>query len=142
MNPTDAAAEVQRLLGEAASQLSDADIDAALLRAHVPDPAGLLPGQEGYRPTVEPYWAAAEAATMLGIRAMGGGGLTQFSSEGATFTREQGNFFGMAEALRSMSPLWRLLHGSLDVIEVDIPTGYETTAQSWPDDVRRNLDWT
>ena len=79
---------------------------------------------------------------MLGIRAMGGGGLTQFSSEGATFTREQGNFFGMAEALRSMSPLWRLLHGSLDVIEVDIPTGYETTAQSWPDDVRRNLDWT
>ena len=42
MNPTDAAAEVQRLLGEAASQLSDADIDAALLRAHVPDPAGLL----------------------------------------------------------------------------------------------------
>ncbi len=142
MNLTYAMAEVKRLLGEAASQLSDADIEAALVRAYIPDPDGLLPGQDGYQPTVEPYWAAAEAATMLGIRAMGGGGLTQFSSEGASFTRKQGNYFGMADALRSMSPLWRLLHGSLDVIEVDIPTGYESTAQSWPDDVRRNLDWT
>ncbi len=142
MNLTYAMAEVKRLLGEAASQLSDADIEAALVRAYVPDPDGLLPGQDGYQPTVEPYWAAAEAATMLGIRAMGGGGLAQFSSEGASFTRKQGNYFGMADALRSMSPLWRLLHGSLDVIEVDIPTGYESTAQSWPDDVRRNLDWT
>lgn len=142
MDPTYAMAEVKRLLGEAASQLSDADIEAALVRAYVPDPDGLLPGQDGYQPTVEPYWAAAEAATMLGIRAMGGGGLAQFSSEGASFTRKQGDFFGMADALRSMSPLWRLLHGSLDVIEVDIPTGFETTAQSWPDDVRRNLDWT
>ena len=142
MNLTYAMAEVKRLLGEAASQLSDADIEAALVRAYVPDPDGLLPGQDGYQPTVEPYWAAAEAATMLGIRAMGGGGLAQFSSEGASFTRARGDFFAMADALRSMSPLWRLLHGSLDVIEVDIPTGFESTAQSWPDDVRRNLDWT
>ena len=142
MNPLEAMAEVKRLLGEAASRLTDADITAALTRAYVPDTAGLMPGQSGYVATVEPCWAAAEAATMLGIRAMGGGGVKQFSSEGASFDFAQADYFGMAQALRAQSPLWGLLHGSLDVIEVDVPTGYETTAQSWPDDARRSLDWT
>ena len=101
MNREQARAEMKRLLGDAASLLSVADEDAALDAARVPDSAGRAPGADGYEETVDGWLAAAEAAGLLAIRALGQSGrLESFSSEGASFQWQAADFSAMAAAIR------------------------------------------
>ena len=78
--------------------------------------------------------AAAEALTMIAVRTMTQPGLTEFTAEGATFKRSQPDWWGAATAIRRHSPLLQALTGDgLGVISLDRGTGYDTTAQTWPD---------
>lgn len=102
MNREQARAEMKRLLGDAASLLSAADEDAALDAARVPDSVGRAPGEVGYVETFDGWAAAAEAADLLAIRALGmSGRLESFSSEGASFQWKAADFSAMAAAIRA-----------------------------------------
>ena len=102
MNREQARAEMKRLLGDAASLLSVADEDAALDAARVPDFVGRAPGEVGYVETFDGWAAAAEAADLLAIRALGmSGRLESFSSEGASFQWKAADFSAMAAAIRA-----------------------------------------
>ena len=102
MNSEQARAEMKRLLGDAASLLSVADEDAALDAARVPDSVGRAPGEDGYVETFDGWAAAAEAADLLAIRALGmSGRLESFSSEGASFQWKAADFSAMAAAIRA-----------------------------------------
>ena len=102
MNREQARAEMKRLLGDAASPLSVADEDAALDAARVPDSVGRAPGEVGYVETFDGWAAAAEAADLLAIRALGmSGRLESFSSEGASFQWKAADFSAMAAAIRA-----------------------------------------
>lgn len=102
MNREQARAEMKRLLGDAASLLSVADEDAALDAARVPDSVGRAPGEVGYVETFDGWAAAAEAADLLAIRALGmSGRLESFSSEGASFQWKAADFSAMAAAIRA-----------------------------------------
>lgn len=121
--------------------LSDADLDLALTLALVVDAEGRIPGAEDYVETFDLYWAAAEA-TMIRYRrtAMTGGGITEFTSEGATFKKSAGpDWLTLAAHWRSRSPLTAA--GGLGVIEVDTPdplmprsAAYDGTKHLWADD--------
>ena len=102
MNREQARAEMKRLLGDAAPLLSVADEDAALDAARVPDSVGRAPGEVGYVETFDGWAAAAEAADLLAIRALGmSGRLESFSSEGASFQWKAADFSAMAAAIRA-----------------------------------------
>lgn len=93
--------EMERILADAASLLSAGDIEAVLERSMVADGVGRNPGDGDYVPTYSGWLAAAEAADLLAIRALGAGGLLSFTSEGATFEWKSADFSGMAAALRA-----------------------------------------
>ena len=101
MNRVQARTEMQRVLGDAASLLTSADEDAALDSGRVPDSTGRAPGEVGYVETIDPWLAAADAADVLAIRALGSQGMLGFTSEGATFQWKAADFSAMASALRS-----------------------------------------
>ena len=102
MNSEQARAEMVRVLGDAASLLADGDFEAALAAALVPDSAGRAPGADGYEETVDGWLAAAEAADLLAIRALGQSGrLEAFNSEGASFQWKAADFSAMAAAIRA-----------------------------------------
>ena len=128
---------VKRLVGDhAASLLTQEDLDHAVGQAAVPDAAGRMPDADGWAPTYEPYWAAAEAVTALAIRAQTTPTLTKVDAEGAPFERLPPNWWAAAEYLRAKSPIARAIRaatGGLGVIQLDGGTGYDTTAQAWPD---------
>lgn len=128
---------VKGLVGDhAASLLTAEDLTHAVDQAAVPDTAGRLPGADDWVPTYEPYWAAAEAVTALAIRALAAPKLTKVTAEGAAFERAGPAWWGAAEALRAKSPIARAIRaatGGLGALYVDGGTGYDTTAQTWPD---------
>ena len=137
MDRTTAETRMRELVGDTvAALLSPIDLDEALSRAHTVDSAGRLPGQDGYVDTFEPYWAAAEAVTMVAVRQLGQDRVTEVSSEGSTFKMQLGDLWAMASALRARSPLTALLEaasGGLGVIEVGPSgTGYDPTSRGWP----------
>ncbi len=49
------------------------------------------------------WYAAAEAAELLGRRALAGG-LKQFTADGASFVKQPADWFTMAEQFRTKSP--------------------------------------
>ena len=128
---------VKRLVGDhATSLLTPEDLVFAVDQAAVPDAAGRPPDADGWVPTYEPYWAAAEAVTALAIRAQTTPTLTKVTAEGATFDRLPPNWWAAAEQLRAKSPIARAIRaatGGLGTLYVDGGTGYDTTAQTWPD---------
>ena len=139
---------IKRLVGDhAVSLLSDDDLDHAVDQAAIPDATGAMPGATGWLPTFEPYWAAAEAVTLLAVRAATAPTLTKVTAEGATFERRPPNWWTAAETLRAQSPLARAIRaatGGLGIIQIDGGAGYDTTAQTWPDGDRRGVigNWT
>lgn len=144
MNREQARAEMKRLLGDAASLLSVADEDAALDAARVPDSAGRAPGEDGYVETFDGWAAAAEAADLLAIRALGQSGrLESFSSEGASFQWKAADFSAMAAAIRAkMSGR----SAGMSVISIDTgrPGEYGVGGDgywTWDGDVPRWYPW-
>ena len=139
-----ARAEMVRVLGDAASLLSDGDFEAALTAALVPDSAGRAPGADGYEETVDGWLAAAEAADLLAIRALGQSGrLEAFNSEGASFQWKAADFSAMAAAIRAkMSGR----SAGMSVISIDTgrPGEYGVGGDgywTWDGDVPRWYPW-
>lgn len=144
MNREQARTEMRRVLGDAASLLATADEDAALDSGRVPDSMGRAPDADGYVETIDPWLAAAEAADVLAIRALGSQGMLSFTSEGATFQWKAADFSAMASALRGKASGRGV---GLSVISVDTGgpqagagadgDGYWT----WDSDVPRWYPW-
>ena len=139
-----ARAEMVRVLGDAASLLTDGDFEAALTAALVPDSAGRAPGADGYEETVDGWLAAAEAADLLAIRALGQSGrLEAFNSEGASFQWKAADFSAMAAAIRAkMSGR----SAGMSVISIDTgrPGEYGVGGDgywTWDGDVPRWYPW-
>ena len=137
MNREQARAEMKRLLGDAASLLSVADEDAALDAARVQDSAG-------YVETFDGWAAAAEAADLLAIRALGQSGrLEAFNAEGASFRWKAADFSAMAAAIRAkMSGR----SAGMSVISIDTgrPGEYGVGGDgywTWDGDVPRWYPW-
>ena len=144
MDREQARAEMVRVLGDAASLLSDGDFEAALTAALVPDSAGRAPGADGYEETVDGWLAAAEAADLLAIRALGQSGrLEAFNSEGASFQWKAADFSAMAAAIRAkMSGR----SAGMSVISIDTgrPGEYGVGGDgywTWDGDVPRWYPW-
>lgn len=119
MNREEARDRVQELLGPVAALLAPNDLDEALDRAKTWDDEGRAPNHPDWEPTYDPYWAAAECATWLAIRAAGEGGMTEFTSEGSTFKYTGPDFWAMARALRALSPMSPEYGTGLGVIQTD-----------------------
>ena len=144
MDREQARAEMVRVLGDAASLLTDGDFEAALTAALVPDSAGRAPGADGYEETVDGWLAAAEAADLLAIRALGQSGrLEAFNSEGASFQWKAADFSAMAAAIRAkMSGR----SAGMSVISIDTgrPGEYGVGGDgywTWDGDVPRWYPW-
>ena len=144
MNREQARIEMVRVLGDAASLLTDGDFEAALTAALVPDSAGRAPGADGYEETVDGWLAAAEAADLLAIRALGQSGrLEAFNSEGASFQWKAADFSAMAAAIRAkMSGR----SAGMSVISIDTgrPGEYGVGGDgywTWDGDVPRWYPW-
>ena len=144
MDREQARAEMVRVLGDAASLLTDGDFEAALTAALVPDSAGRAPGEVGYVETFGGWAAAAEAADLLAIRALGQSGrLEAFSSEGASFQWKAADFSAMAAAIRAkMSGR----SAGMSVISIDTgrPGEYGVGGDgywTWDGDVPRWYPW-
>jgi len=105
MDRTQAEQRMLELLGPAADLLTPNDIDYALDMSLTWDDEGRAPGEDGYVDTYDPWWAAAEAAGLLAMRAQAQGGVVEFSSEGSTFKRSEPDFWAMSRYLRSRSPM-------------------------------------
>lgn len=144
MDREQARIEMVRVLGDAASLLTDGDFEAALTAALVPDSAGRVPGADGYEETVDGWLAAAEAADLLAIRALGQSGrLEAFNSEGASFQWKAADFSAMAAAIRAkMSGR----SAGMSVISIDTgrPGEYGVGGDgywTWDGDVPRWYPW-
>lgn len=117
MDHTATADEVRRILGPIADQLTQADIDAAVNQAVTIDAAGLLPSDDGWTASYDPYWAAAEAVESLTLRTAGGG-VHRFTSEGSTFEYTPANYADLAARLRAKSPLSVLIGSGIGYVDV------------------------
>ena len=145
MDREQARAEMVRVLGDAASLLTDGDFEAALTAALVPDSVGRAPGADGYEETVDGWLAAAEAADLLAIRALGQSGrLEAFNSEGASFQWKAADFSAMAAAIRAKMAG---RSSGMSVISVDTGRPSEHGAGggdgywTWDGDVPRWYPW-
>ena len=144
MDREQARIEMVRVLGDAASLLTDGDFEAALTAALVPDSAGRAPGADGYEETVDGWLAAAEAADLLAIRALGQSGrLEAFNSEGASFQWKAADFSAMAAAIRAKMAG---RSSGMSVISVDTgrPGEYGVGGDgywTWDGDVPRWYPW-
>ena len=128
MNLADALDRLAELVDQAASPtLSETDLQAALAASLIPDAAGVWPGQPGYQPTYDLYWAAAETSTLRAMRAAMSATqtVTKVTSEGSTFEVEQSapDWAALGRRWRAMSQIGREigLGGSLGVVEVASP---------------------
>lgn len=144
MNITEAREAIARQLGEDAAKAVEGELDTLLAASLAYDSEGRLPGSAGYIVTHDERWLAAEAADSIAIKQAAGGGLTKFTSEGASFEIAQPDWEAIARRLRAMSPWARILaalHGSTGtgMLEVDGSVGYDHTSQSWPDGRRARV---
>ena len=117
--------------------LNDLDLQAALDSALVPDSNGVWPGQPGYQPTSDLYWAAAETSTLRAMRASMSATqtVTKVTSEGSTFEVEQSapDWAALGRRWRAMSQIGREigLGDSLGVVEVASPdSGFVPASQA------------
>lgn len=107
--------------------LSVEDLQAALAASLIPDAAGVWPGQPGYQPTYDLYWAAAETCLLRVMRAAMSATqtVTKVTSEGSTFEVEQStpDWTALARKWRAMSQIGREtgFGDSLGVVEVSPP---------------------
>lgn len=122
--------------------LTDADLDAALTAARIVDSEGRTPSDPDYVETFDLYYAAAECMLIRYRKtAMKGRGITRFTSEGATFEKDDSvDWLALARWWRTQSPLTPD-SGGVGVIEVDehstfVPrsAGYNASAHRWNDD--------
>ena len=128
VNLTDALDRLAELVDpDAFPTLSETDLQAALDASLIPDTAGVWPGQPGYQPTYDLYWAAAETSTLRAMRAAMSATqtVTKVTSEGSTFEVEQSapDWAALSRRWRAMSQIGREigLGDSLSVIEVASP---------------------
>ena len=121
MNRTEALMEAQRLVGpDLAAQVGAEDWEAALSASLVPDADGRLPGTDGYVDSFDPHWAAAEALTVVAVRAIGaGGGITKFTAEGASFETAAPDLWAAIRLLRARSIIGKANAVTLGRLEVD-----------------------
>lgn len=110
--------EVERVLTGAVPTPTEADIAAAVDAARVADAAGLAPADPLWSPTYDTDLAVAEVADLLAVRAQIGGGIvTQWSSEGTTVQSAPTDWPGIAARFRAssvtlgaaVSPGWGLI---------------------------------
>jgi len=100
----DAQIEVERVLTGAIPAPTTADIQAAVAAVKVADTAGLAPTDPLWTPTYDTDLAVAEVADLLAVRAQIGGGLvSQWSSEGTTVQTTPTNWPAIAAAYRARS---------------------------------------
>ena len=133
MDRTQAKAAAVSLLGpELAAQVTDADWDRALDASVTVDSAGLLPSAPDWTPTYEPYWAAAEALSAVAVRTAATGGVTRFTSEGATFEYRAPDLWAAINQLRGKSPITQMTGNGTGLGHIDVPMGgIEYTPRSW-----------
>lgn len=142
MDRVEAETTVRRLVGDHVAPLIVGDLDTALDRARTPDVSGHAPTDLGWLPSYDPYWAAAEAVTMLATRTLGNQEVTRFTAEGATFDLTPPRLWELAAQLRSQSSIASYAEtGPLGVIEIDTSTGYTPRSGGWPRTTRPDLDW-
>lgn len=84
-----------------ASLLTDTMKQDALAGALVPDSFGVWPGNEGYEPTYDIYYAAAQLIGFLQAQPV----VRQTSSEGTSIAVDAPNWGGLLAYYRSMSPI-------------------------------------
>ena len=131
MNREAAIQRAQELLGDLAVTFSVGDLNAATEASVTVDSAGRLPSDPGWEATYEPYWAAAELADLLDLRARASGGVESFSSEGSSFKVTGPDYAGLAKALRAKSPISGLT-GAVGFVDLD-PGAYlyVPTSRRW-----------
>ena len=89
---------------------------SALSRSLIPDTNGVWPGQSGYEPTYDPWFAATLLITFLSSQ----GGVSSASSEGTSVTVEPTDWDALRSYLRYLSPIVRAT-GSQVLTRVPIP---------------------
>ena len=141
VNLTDALDRLAELVDpDAFPTLSETDLQAALDASLIPDTAGVWPGQPGYQPTYDLYWAAAETSTLRAMRAAMSATqtVTKVTSEGSTFEVEQSapDWAALGRRWRAVSQIGREtgFGDSLSVIEVVSPdSGFVPASQALRD---------
>lgn len=122
-DPAAAVARAQQLVGSVvASFLTDAEWTATAEGALLWDADGRLPGADGYVPTYEPYWLAADAAGMVATRRAGEDTTTALSVGGDSITVKPADLRIVEQGLRQRSPLWAYANAqapALGVVRVD-----------------------
>lgn len=149
MDLDEATTAAKALIGPIADLVTAEQWASSAATSLVPDEEKRLPGSTGYAPTYEPYWLAAEVIEAYAItQQLGGGALTSFTSEGASFQFVSADLFELAGKLRSKSPISRVC-GGLGRIQVDgglsdyVPTsGRRLAGLPTGVVVPENLDWT
>ena len=142
MNLTDALARLTELVNPAASPaLSNTDLRAALDASQIPDAAGVWPGRDGYQPTYDVLWAAAETCVIRAMRAslVPSETVTRIESEGSSFAVQQSgpDWGALAHRWRTQSQIGQQIgYGDLlGVVEIEQPDiGYVPASkalQSW-----------
>lgn len=125
-----------------AGTLTEQDRAEALDGARIPDPAGRLPGFDGYVPTFDLAWATATLADMAAANAAAttaGGDVIQVTSEGTTIQRqptEAPDWASVAAFWRSRSVIAAALGGTFGVLQVPVgepyvPRSADTTGDTW-----------
>lgn len=98
--------------------LSEAMKQAALDGALVPDADGVWPGEDGYVPTYDVYFAALNLLGYLQAQPV----VRQSSSEGTSVAVDGPNWAGLANYFKSMSPIVQATNSSI-LQKVLIPEG-------------------
>lgn len=87
----------------------------ALAGAQVPDENGVWPGEPGYIPTYDVYYAALSLLPFLAAQPV----VRQSSSEGTSVAVDAPSWDGLASYYRSMSPICQLTgNGVLTVVPI------------------------
>lgn len=101
--------------------LTDAMKQAALDGARVPDGLGVWPGEEGYQPTYDIFFAAASLIGFLQAQPF----VKAAGSEGTTVSVERPDWAGLLAYYRSQSPIVTGAgSGVLGVLPIPGPAGH------------------
>lgn len=84
-------------------ELSDEDLNRAILAGKVRDSENRWITHENYVPTYNLYWAAGQCALTRSIRELSSSHLKRFSSEGSTFERESVNWTKVAAEFQRLA---------------------------------------
>ena len=101
-----------------APTLTDDQLDQALLESRVKDSTGRWTDDPAYVPSYELYWAAALVTDLRVIATMGQDQITDFSSEGSSFSRQAASWPDLARKFRQMAEHDHGMVSGLEVIEV------------------------